>query len=86
MTAAERFSELWTDYLEGDLDEAGVAELEALLAADESLRARAADLFQTHRLLGFALQDNPAAQEAFVESTLARVRSEEHTSELQSLS
>ena len=73
MTAQHRFDELWTDYLEGDLDEAGVAELEALLAADESLRARAADLFQTHRLLGFALQDNPAARESFVESTLARL-------------
>jgi len=73
MTAQQRFAELWTDYLEGDLDEAGVAELEALLASDEPLRARAADLFQTHRLLGFALQDSPAAQEAFVESTLARL-------------
>ncbi len=73
MTPHERFCELWTDYLEGDLDDAGVAELEALLAADESLRARAADLFQTHRLLGFALQDNPAAREAFVSSTLARM-------------
>ena len=73
MTAQQRFSEFWTDYLEGDLDEAGVAQLEALLAADESLRARAADLFQTHRLLGFALQDSPAARESFVESALARV-------------
>jgi len=73
MTSEKRFAELWTDYLEGDLDDAGVAELEALLAADESLRARAADLFQTHRLLGFALQDSPAARESFVSSTLARM-------------
>jgi hypothetical protein len=70
MTAQDRFAELWTDYLEGDLDEAGVAELEALLAADEPLRSRAADLFQTHRLLGFALQDSAAARDAFVDSTL----------------
>ena len=73
MTAQERFAELWTDYLEGDLDDAGVAELQTLLAADESLRSRAADLFQTHRLLGFALQDSAAARDAFVDSTLERL-------------
>jgi len=73
MTAEQRFSELWTDYLEGDLDDAGVAELQALVAADESLRSRAADLLQTHRLLGFALQDSAAARESFLKSTLARV-------------
>lgn len=73
MTDEQCFSELWTDCLEGDLDDAGLAELEALLASDETLLARAAGLFQTHRLLAFALQDNPAAQEAFVDSTLARL-------------
>jgi hypothetical protein len=73
MTSQRRFAELWTDYLEGELDDAGTAELQTLLAADESQRARAADLFPTHRLLGFALQDNTAAKESFVDATLARV-------------
>lgn len=71
MTPEERFAELWTDYLEGDLTDAGQAELRELLASEDRLRARAADLFQTHRLLGFALQDNAAVGEAFVQSTLA---------------
>jgi hypothetical protein len=48
----ERFEILWTDYLEGVLDPAGMAVLDALLAADERLVARAADLYQTHRQLG----------------------------------
>lgn len=71
MRPDERFAELWTDYLEGDLAEAGQAELRALLAADEQLRKRAADLFQAHRLIGFALQDDPAVDEAFVRATVA---------------
>ncbi|MCY2990217.1 MAG: hypothetical protein NTY19_20430 [Planctomycetota bacterium] len=73
MTPEKRFAELWTDYLEGDLDDAGLAELHALLAADESLQAQAVELFQTHRLLGFALQENDATAEAFVRATLARL-------------
>ena len=73
MTSEQRFAELWADYLEGDLDDAGVTELEALLAADESLRVHAADLLQTHRLLGFALQESTATGESFVRSTLARL-------------
>jgi hypothetical protein len=48
----ERFATLWTDYLEGDLDADGMAELNALLAADEQLVIRAADLYQLHRRLG----------------------------------
>jgi hypothetical protein len=48
----ERFATLWTDYLEGEFDADGMAELNALLAADEQLVARAADLYQLHRRLG----------------------------------
>ena len=73
MTPDDRFVELWTDYLEGDLGEAGLAELQTLLASDEHLRNRAADLFQAHRLLGFALQDYPTVGEAFVRATVAAV-------------
>lgn len=47
----ERFALLWTDYLEGELDVAGMTELNALLA-DERLLALAADHYQTHRRLG----------------------------------
>ena len=50
--ADERFAALWTDYLEGDIDAAGMAELAALLAAEERLVTRAADLYQLHRRLG----------------------------------
>jgi len=48
----DRFEALWTDFLEGELNAAGMAELDALLAADKRLVARAADLYQTHRRLG----------------------------------
>ena len=50
--AEDRFAELWTDYLEGQLSPTGMAELEKLLAGDEQLTQRAADLYQTHRRLG----------------------------------
>jgi hypothetical protein len=73
MKPEERFAELWTDYLEGDLDEAGHAELRALLAEHESLRQKAADLYQVHRLLGFAGVAGDVNSEAFVKDTLARV-------------
>ncbi|HSI13642.1 MAG TPA: LamG-like jellyroll fold domain-containing protein [Chthoniobacter sp.] len=73
MKPEERFAELWTDYLEGALEEAGHAELRALLANDDSLQKRAADLFQMHRMLGFAAAANPSDAERFVQATLARV-------------
>lgn len=71
MTPAERFETLWTDFLEGELSAEGLAELQALLAEQPSLQAEAADLLQTHRLLGLALQDEAQA-EAFVQQTLAQ--------------
>jgi len=49
---ADRFADLWTDYLEGQLSPTGMADLEKLLAGDEQLTQRAADLYQTHRRLG----------------------------------
>ena len=50
--AEDSFAELWTDYLEGQLSPTGMADLEKLLAGDEQLTQRAADLYQTHRRLG----------------------------------
>ncbi|PAY19967.1 hypothetical protein CKO51_08430 [Rhodopirellula sp. SM50] len=69
----ERFTELWTDYLEGELDEHGLAELRDLLEADESRVTQAADLFQTHRLLGLIVEEEPARQDEFVRETMAKL-------------
>jgi len=73
MTPEEQFEALWNDYLEGDLEPGGMAELNALLAAHPALQQRAADLFQTHRLLGFSLQDPEPQAEPFVQATLAHL-------------
>jgi len=73
MNTHERFAELWTDYLEGDLDESGMVELRALLTVDESLLEVATDLYQTHRLLGLVATENIRQQDEFVRTTLARL-------------
>lgn len=73
MTPEERFESLWTDYLEGELDDKGHAELRALLDGHEALRRRAVDLYQTHRSLGFLSQENAAVSESFVQAALARL-------------
>lgn len=77
MKGQERFAELWTAYLEGELSESGVAELRELLAADESLLKRAADMYQTHRLLGLVVEELPARQDEFIRETLARLPEEQ---------
>ncbi|QDV88794.1 FecR domain-containing protein [Planctomycetes bacterium TBK1r] len=69
----ERFTELWTDYLEGELDEHGLAELRELLEADERRVTQAADLFQTHRLLGLIVEEEPTRQDEFVRETMAKL-------------
>ncbi|WP_417847587.1 FecR family protein [Thalassoglobus sp.] len=71
MNAQERFEELWTDYLEGELEEVGLKELQGLLTADETLVHQAADMFQTHRLLGLVAAEQFDSQEAFICETLA---------------
>ncbi len=73
MSIDERFIELWNDYLEGELDESGIAELRALARENERLLGMAADSYQMHRLLGFIAQDSASRQEAFVSETLARL-------------
>ncbi|QDV40395.1 FecR protein [Stieleria neptunia] len=69
----DRFTELWTDYLEGELDQRGLAELRELLAADQSRVELAADLFQTHRLLGLVVEEAPNRQDEFVRETMAKL-------------
>lgn len=66
----ERFYELWTDFLEGDLDEAGMAELRSLMAEDESLLTSATDIYQLHRLLGVLTSESAAEADSFVRDTM----------------
>ncbi len=73
MSPQDRFAELWTDYLEGELDDTGLANLRELLAADSSLVKQAVDLLQTHRLLGLLAVEEPARQDTFVRETLAQL-------------
>ncbi|KPL27397.1 MAG: hypothetical protein AMJ72_09090 [Acidithiobacillales bacterium SM1_46] len=73
MNSDERFIELWNDYLEGELDESGIAELQAIVAGDDRLLRMAADSYQIHRLLGLIAQDSASRQEDFVSATLARL-------------
>ena len=73
MKENERFIELWTDYLEGELDESGTVELRALLAADEDLLRLAADSYEMHRMLGFIAQESDSRHETFVSETMARL-------------
>ena len=67
----KRFADFWNDYLEGDLDEVGLAELQQLLQENESLLQFATDSYQTHRLLGLLMQDSDARHDSFVRETLA---------------
>ncbi|MCA9072274.1 MAG: FecR domain-containing protein [Planctomycetaceae bacterium] len=71
MSNQERFAELWTDYLEGELDESGVAELRELLSADKELLQLAADMYQTHRLLGLVIEEIPSRQNDFVRAVMS---------------
>lgn len=73
MNTQDRFAELWTDYLEGELDERGLVELRELLAADEGLVELAADLLQTHRLMGLVVAEEPSRQHEFIRETLAQL-------------
>ena len=73
MNIQDRFADLWTDYLEGELDERGFEELQELLSAEESFVQRAADLLQTHRLLGLVVTESIPQQDAFVRETLAQL-------------
>jgi hypothetical protein len=73
MNPDERFELLWTDFLEGDLDADGMAELQSLLAHHSHLQERATDLLQTHRLLGFVGQEECTSAEVFACAVLNRL-------------
>ena len=86
MTDDDRFEELWADYLEGELDEAGRGELQRLLAAEPRMQ-RAVDAYEIHRLLGMLAGEaelyadsaqpqadaGPSAADAFVADTMAKL-------------
>ncbi|MEW4490877.1 FecR domain-containing protein [Thalassoglobus sp. JC818] len=71
------FDQLWTDYLEGELDGSGLIELQEMLAADTELLKHAANLFEEHRLLGLELQ--PFDSDAFVQDTIRRIEDDQGT-------
>lgn len=73
MNEQERFHQLWSDYLEGDLDEGGLTELRQLMAADDLRLPEAVDDFQIHRLLGLEAQDSDDRHEAFVRETMGKL-------------
>lgn len=73
MNPDERFDLLWTDFLEGDLDAEGMADLQSLLAHHSHLQEEAANLLQTHRLLGFVGQEECPSAEAFAREVLNRL-------------
>ncbi|MEI6712990.1 MAG: hypothetical protein WCO60_04515 [Verrucomicrobiota bacterium] len=72
MNIPERFSELWNDYLEGEISPDALTELRSLLASDPSLEKLAADLYQLHRSLGYVASAEVSA-EAFVADTIKRI-------------
>ena len=90
MTDDDRFEELWADYLEGELDEAGRGELQRLLAAEPRMQ-RAVDAYEIHRLLGMLAGEaqlpadpaqhkadaGPSAADAFVADTMAQLRADD---------
>ena len=73
MSDQDRCNQLWNDYLEGELDETGIAELRELLARDPANLNGAVDDFQIHRLLGLQAQDSESRHEAFVRDTMAQL-------------
>lgn len=77
MNDNEHFERLWNDYLEGELHDGGIADLQQLLASDDSLLRAAADSFQVHRLLGLKAEDSEIRHEDFVRSTMERLPSSE---------
>lgn len=69
----KRFEELWNDYLEGELDESGMQELQTLLEQNAEFVKEATDTYQLHRLLGVLA--NEGTGDAFVRETMERLPS-----------
>jgi ferric-dicitrate binding protein FerR (iron transport regulator) len=72
--SAERVDELWSWYLEGELDAAGMQELQTLLESQPGQIARAADVYEIHRLLGMVHQTQSAG--TFARATRERLQND----------
>jgi hypothetical protein len=68
------FDDLWSRYLEGELDEGGMAELSRMLDEDPKRLAQAADSYELHRLLGFICRGSDDKQ--FIHDTLQRIETD----------
>lgn len=71
MNSYDRFAELWTDYLEGELSDAQIAELRQLLDEDPQRLSAATASYQLHRLLGLVAK--PEDSDGFVAATMQRI-------------
>ncbi|MEX1039044.1 MAG: hypothetical protein WDZ51_00335 [Pirellulaceae bacterium] len=69
----EQFETLWTNFLEGELDDAETDLLRELLTSDEELRQMAIELYQTHRLLGLLIQEESTGNDGFIEGVMSEV-------------
>ncbi|MFO0941694.1 MAG: hypothetical protein U0930_13130 [Pirellulales bacterium] len=87
MNTHERFTELWSAYLEGELDQVGLEELRQILTENPDCRSLAIGQYQVHRALGVlslpdqelfireTLKHVPSSSDEFVANVLARVDS-----------
>ena len=73
MSDESRFETLWNDYLEGDLEDSDLAELQGLIESNGELVQIAADHYQTHRLLGVISEDNAMRKDEFIRETMDRL-------------
>ena len=69
MKSMTKFDELWTDYLEGELDDAQHHELREFLK-DPLVLEKAVEQFQLHRLLNLQAQSSDENQRRFVAATM----------------
>jgi len=70
---SDRIDELWTDFLEGELDDAGQADLRKELEAEPDRSIQSAESYRLHRLLGFHFSDDEATGDAFTRATMDRI-------------
>lgn len=70
----ERFHALMTDFLEGELSEAEMLELHALIESDEAYREVAIHTYQLHRILGLLTEQR--TKDNFSNSVMQRIPQE----------
>ncbi len=70
MNTFDRFAELWTDYLEGELSESELTELKAIIESQPECKTIAIEQYQIHRVLGLIAAKN---SDEFVKATIQRL-------------